>query len=186
MRWIACAALLAAGCISRADVAKSDLETHDCWAQYHQDRAVGLSGRSTRARCLELAQRRDQAHEDYERQQEDAATAARLGRGALFVVGTVLQSASYSRRDPPREVDVYVVPGCSSDFDCGSGARCVKKNFSGSGSCMQSVDAAGAPAFDQPRLESVNVKTPSPSDCSAGRVCPAGFQCDWESGACVR
>jgi hypothetical protein len=76
--------------------------------------------------------------------------------------------------------------GCSSDFDCGIGNRCVKPNFSSQGTCMRLVNEYGEPTYDLPRINSVSPKVPSRHDCKFSTDCPIGFRCDTNSGACIR
>jgi len=76
--------------------------------------------------------------------------------------------------------------GCSSDFSCGVGFTCVKDNFSVTGYCAKAVDAVGVQRFDLPSAPmSVGPKLPSRTDCP-NTPCPAGFQCEFSSGTCVR
>lgn len=76
--------------------------------------------------------------------------------------------------------------GCSSDFSCGIGRRCVKKNFSSRGVCMKTVDESGVRTYQQPSVDSVGPKMPSKGDCQFSTDCPAGFRCDAKSGACTK
>jgi hypothetical protein len=75
---------------------------------------------------------------------------------------------------------------CDSDFDCGIGRTCVKRNYSFQGTCMRSVNRYGIQQFDTPRSDSVGPKLPNASDCKVDTECPIGFRCDWRSGVCFR
>lgn len=74
--------------------------------------------------------------------------------------------------------------GCTSDFSCGMGFRCVKEHYALSGSCMKEVNQYGNPTYGAPRLESIgpNVST----GCKLLTDCPIGFTCDAKTGACLR
>lgn len=74
--------------------------------------------------------------------------------------------------------------GCSSDFGCGIGYRCVKHAFEISGTCMQEVDSMGLPTYGTPRSSSLDVKTKN--QCMFSTDCPIGFACDPTYGACVK
>lgn len=76
--------------------------------------------------------------------------------------------------------------GCASDFACGAGYRCVKPNYSATGTCARAVDAQGVPTFQPSSTGSVGPKLPSKGDCSFDTDCSPGFRCDTASGACVR
>jgi len=76
---------------------------------------------------------------------------------------------------------------CYNDYACGYGQRCLKANYSASGTCVQVVNKYGTPqATTPPRRDSYKVKTPSASDCKHDGHCPGGFRCDLQSGACLR
>lgn len=75
---------------------------------------------------------------------------------------------------------------CSSDFSCGVGAKCVKANYSGIGHCATAVTAYGGRIYDMLDMSSIFVKIPTDADCHGVSDCPLGFQCDTDSGACVR
>lgn len=74
--------------------------------------------------------------------------------------------------------------GCSSDFSCGTGNRCVKRAFEISGVCMREVDSMGLPTYRTPRSSSIDVKTKN--QCMFSTDCPIGFACDPTYGACVK
>ncbi len=75
---------------------------------------------------------------------------------------------------------------CSSDYSCPYGSRCIKPNFSTTGTCAKVVDNYGTPTYEGPRVDSVAPKTPSKSDCQFDTDCPVGFRCDFKSGACMK
>jgi hypothetical protein len=145
----------------------------------------------------------------YESEQEASAERGRRSRRAvaagLSALGAGLTGAQASVDDAnePSASTVQLVPtptpmpslqsapsltssGCSSDYDCGMGNRCVKPNFSSRGTCMRLVNEYGGPAYDLPRIDSVSPKMPSRHDCHLLTDCPIGFRCDTNSGACIR
>jgi hypothetical protein len=75
--------------------------------------------------------------------------------------------------------------GCTSDFSCGSGKKCVKDYYSSTGICMNAVNEYGGPSYELPELDSVGPNMPSKKGCTLG-ACPVGFRCDLNSGVCVR
>lgn len=76
--------------------------------------------------------------------------------------------------------------GCSSDFSCGIGKKCVKNYYSSSGVCMNAVNEYGVPSVKLPDLNSVGPNMPSKKSCTLGTSCPVGFRCDLKSGVCIR
>lgn len=80
--------------------------------------------------------------------------------------------------------DITNSNGCSSDFSCGIGFRCVKRAFETSGVCMREVDSMGLPTYGTPRSSSIDVKTKN--QCMFSTDCPIGFACDPTYGACVK
>ena len=74
--------------------------------------------------------------------------------------------------------------GCSSDYSCGIGYKCVKAPFEISGICMKSVNEYGIQKYDLPRTNSINIK--SKGDCYFNSDCPIGFLCDAKYKACVK
>ncbi len=92
----------------------------------------------------------------------------------------ILPSPSNSSSAPSRKVD----SGCSSDFSCDFGSKCVKAPNSSTGVCMTGVDSYGAKTYDGPNPDSVGPRT---SDgCRFSSDCPAGFTCDSALKACVK
>jgi hypothetical protein len=107
--------------------------------------------------------------------------------GGGFAAGASAFAAGFSgARTQPQPAYAPTVPaGCSSDFSCGTGFKCVKRQYQSIGVCLQSVDDVGVPTYDLPDLDSVGPKVPSASDCDRSG-CAAGFSCDLQSGTCVR
>lgn len=75
---------------------------------------------------------------------------------------------------------------CTSDFTCGVGYTCVKKQFASSGFCAKSVDEMGVQTFETPSTDSVGPKLPERTDCQYVTDCPVGFRCDLATGACLK
>lgn len=71
--------------------------------------------------------------------------------------------------------------GCTSDFSCGVGYKCVKAQFNSKGTCMKSIDSHGIQQFNSP----VNNVGPNMNgQCTFNTDCPIGFSC--KSGNCVK
>ena len=66
--------------------------------------------------------------------------------------------------------------GCTSDFDCGFGQKCVKAPYSMSGQCMEEVDRYGTKQYNPPNTNSFGTK--SEGSCRFDTDCPIGFSCD--------
>src|SRR5581483_11738791 len=87
----------------------------------------------------------------------------------------------------PRPARAASIDTCTSDFSCGVGRRCVKPNFSTSGTCMNVVNQVGVQQFTtMPSLDSVGPKMPVSTDCHFDTDCPVLFRCDARSGACLK
>lgn len=71
--------------------------------------------------------------------------------------------------------------GCSSDISCGIGYKCVKPQYSASGTCMKSVNEFGIQQFNSP---SSNIGVNMDKKCSFDTECPIGFKC--RSGNCIK
>lgn len=69
--------------------------------------------------------------------------------------------------------------GCSSDFDCGVGRRCVKGFGKLTGACVQAVDEYGLPSLELPDVDSMGFQE---GQCSFTTDCPIGFSCDKSLG----
>lgn len=74
--------------------------------------------------------------------------------------------------------------GCSSDFSCGVGKKCVKAPYSNNGVCMTTVDEYGTRTYGTPSTDSIGVRTSG--SCSFDVDCPIGFRCDSRYKACVK
>lgn len=75
--------------------------------------------------------------------------------------------------------------GCTSDFACSYGSKCVKPMYQSTGVCLQAVNSAGTPTWQAPQGSSVGPNvSPTPSCVTTG--CPAGFMCDMRLNACVK
>ena len=72
--------------------------------------------------------------------------------------------------------------GCINDFQCGVGYKCVKAQYSVSGSCMKAVNSMGVQQYKLPSLNSVNPNYSK--QCTFSTNCPIGFFC--VNGNCVR
>ena len=75
---------------------------------------------------------------------------------------------------------------CSSDFDCGVGASCVKEVFSSEGVCMKNVNEYATPQYNMPSTNSIGVNMNSDGECSFSTDCPIGFRCDSTYKVCVK
>jgi hypothetical protein len=78
-------------------------------------------------------------------------------------------------------------PGCSSDYNCKYGSRCVKQQYQTLGLCAQNVTPYGVPTFAPPNPESALVG--GQGDCQWNTDCPVGFRCikgNAISGHCLR
>lgn len=107
---------------------------------------------------------------------------------AAFAAGLAAFGSSLQRQEPATvttgATQTAAPATCSSDYGCDYGSKCVKPNYSATGTCMQKVNEYGAPTYEPPAASSVGVKTPSPSDCAYSTQCPIGFHCF--SGSCVK
>jgi aryl carrier-like protein len=119
------------------------------------------------------------------RELRDAEIAEKQRRFAL-AMSAMAQAMSNAHQPSRPSVAVPSTSGCSSDFDCGIGSRCVKANYSLKGYCAKAVNEFGVQTFDMPDMNSVLVKVPQGSDCHFVTDCPIGFRCDVQSGACLR
>lgn len=167
---------------ARREEEKTALEIRAVWDKFKAERAQ--REREDAAFDKREADRtarinRDIAKSDAEWSAFEAANARR--KAAVAAMGAAASAFQATPVAKPAAL------GCLSDFDCGGGNRCVKANYSGSGTCMRAVNEFGNATYGLPALNSVLPKTPSASDCSAvGNACPGGFRCDYASGACVR
>lgn len=76
--------------------------------------------------------------------------------------------------------------GCSSDFDCGVGVRCVKAPLESEGVCMKIVDEYGVQQYDLPDLDSVGPNMSIRGECDFDTDCGIGFRCHRKYQACVK
>jgi len=111
--------------------------------------------------------------------------------GAMGAAGQAMSQTRQQQPQPTGYAQGYTQVtqpqgGCSSDFSCGIGNRCVKDNFSSQGFCAKAVNAYGVQTFDLPSTESVMMKMPDDADCHFDTECPVGFRCHAKSGACLR
>lgn len=103
--------------------------------------------------------------------------------------GTVDGMNSYNTNRYPTTTTpttTYQASGCSSDFDCGMGNKCVKEPFNNRGTCMKAVDEFGIQTFDMPSSDSIGVNMDIDGDCRFDTDCPIGFKCDKKHKACVK
>ncbi len=70
--------------------------------------------------------------------------------------------------------------GCTSDFNCRSGYKCMKSMYKNTGQCVKSVNRFGGQTFGK-SLNSVGAKI---TGCTSMSQCPIGFRC--LGGNCVR
>jgi DNA-directed RNA polymerase subunit RPC12/RpoP len=78
----------------------------------------------------------------------------------------------------------YKSSGCSSDYECGIGNRCVKAQYSSTGTCMKTVNQYGTPTYDLPDPNNIGINPYK--KCSFDTDCPIGFKCDSSYNACVK
>jgi hypothetical protein len=133
----------------------------------------------------ELALNQDEVNEQ-ERQEDERRRRSAAIAAAFQNMNSSLQATSPSSSTPAASGVAARPKECNSDFECTYGEKCVKPNYSGSGSCMKAVNNYGLPQYEAPSLKSVGPKMPLRSDCSYDTQCPIGFKCDSKSGACVK
>jgi hypothetical protein len=119
-------------------------------------------------------------------QQEEARIVLAGIAGGLRAAGESLSRPSLITYEPQLRQPLAFLRGCSSDYDCGAGRQCLKDNNSSSGRCIQTVNRYGGQTYESPRMDSVQVKVPSKSDCRSENDCGPGFICDRASGACLK
>lgn len=74
--------------------------------------------------------------------------------------------------------------GCSSDYDCDNGYKCVKEQYKYNGVCMKNVNKYGTSAYSSPNSNSIGAG--SSGNCSVNSDCPIGFKCDSQYKVCVK
>ena len=109
--------------------------------------------------------------------------------GAARASSSKSYSSPGSPSAPPAQVSrssMQVYSGaCSSDYDCGSGKRCVKPLYQGTGVCLQAVNQFGNSQPVLPSPDSIGSTRTTPS-CNYSTDCPASFRCDTALKVCVR
>ena len=75
---------------------------------------------------------------------------------------------------------------CSSDFDCGMGASCVKQAFQSNGICMKNVNEYGVQQYNMPSTDSIGPNMNLDGECTFSTDCPIGFKCDSIYKVCVK
>lgn len=80
----------------------------------------------------------------------------------------------------------YSEEGCTSDFSCGIGNKCVKAPLKSSGICMKSVDEYGLKQYNLPDADSVGPNIDLDGQCTFNTDCPIGFRCDHKYKACIK
>jgi len=146
----------------------------------------------TRARAireLDLERRFAVQQAEIDRETEIAENKRRFA-AAMAAAGQAMANSRQSGYQQPSSASTTYgtasAGGCSSDYSCGIGNRCVKENYSGTGYCAKAVNAYGVQTFDLPDMKSVFVKMPQGSDCKFDTHCPIGFSCDTKSGVCLK
>lgn len=110
---------------------------------------------------------------------------------AMMLMGLTAAAAKNSGTTTPGSPNIAPIGlssagsgGCTSDFNCGHGFKCVKALYKSHGVCMKAVDSYGAPDMLGPSMNSIGVKT-MPA-CYLNTDCPVGFRCDANLKACVK
>lgn len=74
---------------------------------------------------------------------------------------------------------------CASDFDCGFGNTCVKKQYAAGGICMKTVTSTGRQVLNRPNPNSIRLGG-SVTRCYTPSQCSPGFMCNLDYNVCVR
>lgn len=74
---------------------------------------------------------------------------------------------------------------CVSDFDCGVGNTCVKKQYAAGGICMKTVTSNGRQILNPANPNSIRVGG-SVTRCYSSAQCSPGFMCNLDYNVCVR
>ena len=77
--------------------------------------------------------------------------------------------------------------GCKSDYECGTGQKCVKAPLNSTGVCLSPVNEFGMPV--PPQLPNPNSVFPNynlTGQCQFDTDCSIGFKCDRKLKACVK
>jgi len=98
-----------------------------------------------------------------------------------------LEGASGSRSSSSSTTSPKITrsSGCSSDFQCSMGEKCVKKPYSNNGVCMKTVNRFGGQTYSAPSASSVRPRMGG-KQCRFLTDCPIGFQCDMTYKVCVK
>lgn len=122
-----------------------------------------------------------------------AAAQRRRRVARAIAAGANAFAAGMSRPAPqpytPAAYNPVATPsGCSSDYSCGVGYRCIKGYGQAVGECMKSVNEYGTPTYNAPAPNSVGPG--GQGECGFDTDCPVGFQCTKPAGNlkgyCVR
>jgi len=79
----------------------------------------------------------------------------------------------------------YQISGCSSDYSCGIGFKCVKEQFTSNGVCMKAVNEYGTQSYSSPNPNSIGVNLDD-HQCTSDTDCPIGFRCDSKYKTCIK
>jgi hypothetical protein len=155
-------------------------------AQQQQCRIVAEE--LARAAQRERAERvkREQAEQErlWEAREQRRRIGAAIAAGTKAYADAMTRPQYTSAPDPEPYTPPATVsdpPGCSSDYECGIGNRCVKPAGQFNGYCARTVNAYGTPVQNMPDPKSIG---PGQRRCRFMTDCPIGFQCD--DGQCVK
>ena len=100
---------------------------------------------------------------------------------------TIINNGSSPSRSTSssRPTNIINNSGCSSDFQCSMGEKCVKKPYSNNGVCMKTVNRYGVQTYSTPSASSVRPRMGG-KQCRFLTDCPIGFQCDMTYNVCVK
>jgi hypothetical protein len=184
---------------SHNEAAKRRFET--AMTHFEQERRVRLQAyedalrtrQQRRQRLIDAFEEGVQERQELERQEQQEADRRRRALAAMsagFASMSQSTSAPYTTYSPPTgyaptmpayspATSVGVTTpsrkGCSSDYDCQYGSRCLKGFTRTQGTCAQSVNEFGTPTFAPPSPNSI--MPGGDGDCSWDTECPIGFQC---------
>ncbi len=102
--------------------------------------------------------------------------------------------ATFSNKTPSSSVDNVSnwsstkqnETGCTSDFSCGTGERCVKAPLQSAGVCMKTVSGLGVQTYENHKTGSVGPNMNLNGECSFDTDCPIGFRCNNKFKSCVK
>lgn len=99
-------------------------------------------------------------------------------------------SQSYRPVSSPAPQKTYtpsVKTGCSSDFECGIGLKCIKGPLQATGQCLTPVNKFGLPQQGvMPDPNSIKINTNTKGACTFDTQCGVGFRCDQALKVCVQ